>query len=235
MVFPKGRLAAVLLTGLLAPSAALAQCQHGSNNGQTGMPPMGQFQGRFMGGITSSMFSMRMQTPPTFLMQSQQMQWFGLQQGQQLHLQQMQLIAMQQQMQQQILVQRQMELIAMQQAQLNLVQQQPPLPPPDLQTPSSRLSLTQQKQLGALLQQMEALEQRLTGLEQAAQRNELQPPQAGAVQNDVNALQLQVDAATKAPTAVLDRMSSLHRRTDDLLEKISARPAEVIAAVRSSR
>ena len=102
MVFPKGRFAAVLLTGLLAlpPSAAPAQCQQHSNRGQTGMSQMGQGRTPFMSGMMSSMSQMSM-------MQSSPMQWFSLQQGQQLHLQQMQMIAMQQQMQQTALQQAQ--------------------------------------------------------------------------------------------------------------------------------
>ncbi len=213
MVFPKGRFAAVLLTGLLAlpPSAAPAQCQQHSNRGQTGMSQMGQGRTPFMSGMMSSMSQMSM-------MQSSPMQWFSLQQGQQLHLQQMQMIAMQQQMQQ----------TALQQARRGLVQQ-PSLPPAELQAPTRR------KQFAALLQQMQALEKRLTGLEEAAQRHALQPPQAGAVQNELNALQSRVDALTKAPNAVLDQMSSLHRRTDQLLEGITAKPADVIAAERNSR
>ncbi len=55
------------------------------------------------------------------------------------------------------------------------------------------------------------------------------------MQNELNALQSRVDALTKAPNAVLDQMSSLHRRTDQLLEGITAKPADVIAAERNSR
>ncbi len=222
MVSPKGRIAAVLLTGLLAlpPSAALAQCQHHSNPGQTGTSQMMQGQGRQMSSMMSSMSqmsscSMGMQTSQMSMTQSSQLLWFVLQQGQQLHLMQMQ-------------------MIAMRQAQLSRVQQTP-LPPSDVPAPAPRLGQVQQKQYGKLLKQIQALEQRLTGLEQAEQQHELQPPQAGAMQNEMNALQAQVDALPKAPGAVLDQMSSLHRRTDDLLERITAKPADVIAALRSSR
>ena len=223
MVSPKGRIAAVLLTGLLAlpPSAALAQCQHHSNPGQTGMSQMTQGQGRQMSSMTSSMSqtsscSMGMQTSQMSMMQPSQPLWFALQQGQQLHLMQMQ-------------------MIAMQQTRLSRVQQTPLLPPSDMLAPAPRLGQAQQKQYGGLLKQVQALDQRLTGLEQAAQRHELQPPQAGAMQNEMNALQAQVDALPKAPAAVVDQMSSLHRRTDDLLERITAKQADVIAALRNSR
>ena len=212
-----GALAPALL--LLLPSAASAQCQHMNSSRQTGGGPMPQ------------MGMMRFQVPRMSMMQTQQMQMFALQQVQLLALQQMQLVAMQQQM----LTMRQMELIALRQQDMSLIQQQPTPRLPVLQAAQPPLDPSQQKQYGALLREMTALQQRLEALEQAGQRGELQPQQASDAQHAVNEMQVRVAALPKAPGAVLDRMSALREQSDSLLQQVSAKPADLIELVRGAR
>ena len=206
MVIPKGRFAAALLAGLLVLSPSAAPAQCQHSSNPSQTGMSQMGQGRSMGGMMSQMSSMNSMRMQTPLMQPLQMLWLLMQQQEQTQLRQTQLTAMQQ------------------------------TPAPRLtQTAAPRLGPSQKKQVGALLQQMQALDQRMTGLEEAALRNELRAPEAAAVQNDVNALQSQVDALAKAPGAVLDQMSSLHRRTDDLLDKVAAKPVDLIAALHNSR
>jgi hypothetical protein len=251
MVFPKGRFAALALTGLLAlpPSMALAQCQHGGS-GMSGMPHMGMGMGtgmgmgRPMGGMMmsqmssmssmSSMCSMHQQMSRmsmTSFQQTPSMQWFGLQQGQQLHLQQMQSLALQQMM-----MQRQMQLLSMQQQPPpGLIQSLPPTGPADFTTQQPRLKPSEKKQYGDLQKAMDALQQQLTGLQQASERNELQAPQVSGAQNDLVALQSRLDALSKPPAALTDEMNSLQRQTDELLDQVTAKPDKLIASVRTKR
>ena len=221
---PKGRFAALLLPALLAlpPSPASAQCQGHQMNSTPQMSQMSQM---------SQMFSTRLQLPSMTSMQSQRVQSFAMQQMQLLAMQQMQLVALQQQMQ------------AVQQMQMLSALQRPNSIPQSLSTPGqpafpvgqqSQLGVAQRKQYGDLLKEMDALQQRLTDLEQAVQRNDAQAPQLAVAQRDVNALQQKVDALSKPPSAVLERMDSLHRQADDLVQQMTARPADLIASVRNS-
>jgi hypothetical protein len=223
MLSPKGRFAAVLLPALLAlpPSPASAQCQGHQMNSTQQMSQMPQM---------SQMFSTRLQLPQMSSIQSQRLQWFAMQQMQMLAMQQTQLVALQRQIQ----ALQQMEMIA-------ALQQPGPIQQPQWTpgqpgfpfAPQSQLSHAQRKQYGELLKEMDALQQRLTDLEQAVQRNEGQPSQLAAAQRDANALQQKVDALSRPPQAVLERMDSLHRQADDLVQQMTARPADLIASVRN--
>lgn len=55
------------------------------------------------------------------------------------------------------------------------------------------------------------------------------------MQQEVNVLQGEVDALPKPSHVVLERMSTMRRQTDELLQQVTASPAELLAAVRSSR
>jgi hypothetical protein len=168
---------------------------------------------------------MRFSMPRMSTMQAQQMQLIAMQQVQLIALQQVQLIMMQQQM----------ELMVQRQQQFSLVQQQSGPGLPTSQPAGPPLSPSQQKQYGALLRELTALQERLEGLEQAAGRGDLPAQQATEAQHEVNAMQGRVDALPKAPDAVRDRMAALRDQSDDLLRQVSAKPADLIAAVRGSR
>jgi len=210
-----------LAPALLLPAAAPAQCQH-----------MGQSQqpGGQMALPMSQTGMMRSLTPRMSLLQTQQMQLIAMQQMQLIAMQQMQLPVIEQQ----VLMAQQLQLMAQRPGGMPLVQ---PQPAPGLLTaqPMPPLSPTQQKQYGALLREMTALQQRLETLEQAGQRDELRPQQATDAQHEVNAMWDRVDAVAKVPDAVLERMSALRDLSDELLRQVSAKPADLIAAARGGR
>jgi hypothetical protein len=233
-----GRGAAVLLPALFVFLPSAAQAQQRACPRQTGPTQNGQMQGLMMNAMgqqmsqtsmmsqmsqMSQMCGMRSQTSQLTTTQPGQPQ-FGMQQVQMAMIQQAQLIAMQQ-----------MQMNALRPPRLSSMQQSQQTPPLDLNvTVQTQFGRTQQKQTGELLRAMDALQTRMDALQQAADRKELRPSEASAAQHEVLVLQDKVDALAKPAAEVLNRMSALKQQSDDLLQEVAAKPADVIAALRSS-
>ena len=257
MDFPKGHIAvAALVLGALAGQAQAQQCSHHQNGNssfnmqqmtnalQPQMSPMCAMQamtgptmsmsqsqmGRFgssscqmsrmssMQSMTSQMSLMRPMTPmsrlssigPMPFMQSETPFLESMQLQQQPGLQQLQLIVQQQQ---QLIVQQQLQL----------------------QEQKHQDALLKTEQLKDLHLQMTALQEKMSDLQQPPQLNGLQPSALNDLQQRVNSLQDQLNGVAKAPKSLLQQMSDLQDQMSSLQQRVTAKPADLIAALRTAK
>jgi hypothetical protein len=122
----------------------------------------------------------------------------------------------------------QLQLIAQQQQQL-IVQQQL-----QLQEHKHQDALLKTEQLKNLHLQMTTLRDQLNALQRPSQLDSLQPSALNDLQQRVSTLQGQLNGVSKAPTSLLQQMSELRDQMSSLQQRVTAKPADLIAALRNA-